>query len=133
MENEIFISKWHISDYSGRRCGEMTLFQGEKLSLCEKLMEWIRWGKYLIRYKDILWFCGYEKQNYTRPTLSELKGLFEKYIKDKPLLELCEDAENFSGQKRKRWFYAKIHQISKQELDLISDDDIEKYYDKTES
>jgi len=105
MENEIFISKWHISDYAGRRSGEVFLFQGKKLALCEKLREWVRWGEFLIRYKDILWFCGYEKQNYLRPSFEEVKFLFEKYIGEKPLYELCKRAEQFSGQQRKRWFY----------------------------
>lgn len=129
MYKEIFIEKWHISDYSGRRSGDVYLFQGEKLSLCEKLREWVRWGKYLIRYKDILWFCGYEKQNYIRPTFKEIILLFEEYVKDKPLFDLCKKAEKFTEEKRKRWYYSKVHQISKKELDLILDDEIDKYFD----
>ena len=115
------ITTWHISDYSGRRSGIGVIFQNKPLFLCERLREWVRWGQYLIRYKDILWYCGYEKQNYLRPSLDELLFLFEKYIEDKPLFQLAEEVERFSNEKHKRWFYAKLMQISKKQLDLIPD------------
>lgn len=129
MKKETFITEWHISEYEGRRSGDVVLFQGKKLSQCKKLRAWIRWDKYLIRYYDILWFAGYEGSEFLLKPISELKAMLDNYIKDYPILKLINDAENFTKDFRHRWFYAKIHGISKAELGIISDDTIYKYFE----
>ena len=128
MKKEILIHKWDSGDYEGMRSGKVVLFQGKKLSHCKKLRAWIRWDKYLIRYYDLLWFCGFEGSEFLLPGIDELKIILEKYIKDYPIQKLSEDAEKFTCEFRMRWFYAKIKGISKNELDLITDKSIENYF-----
>ena len=127
MEKEVFIVKWHILDYSGRRCGNGFMFQNEQVFKCEKLTQWIRWGKFLIRYRDILWFSGNSQKIDSNPTLDYLEFIFNKFLIDKPLIEFCKTSENFTEEHKKRYYYSRIKNLSKKELDLITDSEIEKF------
>lgn len=50
---DTFITKWHISDYDGRRnydhCSKELLF-GKKVYACKRLSSWFRYGEYLIKH-----------------------------------------------------------------------------------
>ena len=125
MRKEIFIHKWEISDYSGRRCGKIVLFQGKKFSFCKKLTAWIRFDKYLIRWYDILWFAGFEGEEYgiKESGIDNLLDKFNQYIGENEIIKFVKEVEDFaSNDNRFRWFYAKAHNLSKKELDKLSDE-----------
>ena len=124
---EKYILEWQISDYKGRRGGEIVTFQNKKLSLCKGLTAWCRLDKYLIRFYDVLWFAGYEDEELFEISINELLQLFEKYINDFDIIKMCKNAEKFTTNKE-RFFYGRVNSLSKSELDKISDEIILKYF-----
>lgn len=130
MQKQKYLIDWHISDYAGRRKGDVLNFQNEKLSHCKKLTAWVRFGKHLVRYADVLWFAGYDKKNYSLPPINDIKILFENFLNYKPILEIVKDAENYTNENYLRWFYSNIHGISRNQVDNLTDDFIEKYFNK---
>jgi hypothetical protein len=128
MQKQKFLIDWHISDYAGRRKGDIEIFQDEKLSHCKKLTAWVRFGKHLIRYVDVLWYVGYDERNYMLPEIKDLKILFENFLNYRPILEIVKEAENYSNENYIRWFYANLKQISRKEVDSLTDDYLKDYF-----
>lgn len=120
---------WHISDYAGRRAVESIEFQGKDLSFCKKLYHWIRWGKMLIRHEELLWFSGCEKDELSKDdiSISALKDLFEKHI-DCGLEQRVLEAQEFIEKYDFRWHYAKNKGLSKRQLDMVSDETINEFF-----
>ena len=120
------ISKFHRNEYAAWRDGERVKFQSKVLSKCKHLTSWIRVDNYLIRFEELLWYAGMKLEEIPHTCeILELKNLFELHIKDKPILELCQEIEDYGNNNKMRWFYARTRCLTKREIDKLSDEFIE--------
>ena len=129
---DICIHKYEKGDYEGRARGEKVFFQGRKLSFCNKLTAWVKYDKYLIRYYDILWFAGYTGEDFRLPdNIEYIKELFIKYIGEKDIIQLANEYDKYKISNKMRNFYGRFNNISKYDLDKISDHKINDFFTKT--
>ena len=131
-KNNNYIQEWNRSNSMAYRSGKIVVFQKQKLSFCKKLSHWIRWGKYVIRIDDVLWFAGYdesESTDFKEKGIDFFKEILQKYIGEKPYDDVAKEAEKYSYR---RWLYAKFNNLSKAEMDDVTDVQIDEYVKKSQ-
>ena len=135
--SEVYLTKWHISDYDGRRDGEEFILNGMKLYKCKRLSEWIRVDDWELRFRNVIWFLGGEWREfgYLRSdyTITNVGLRLEELLNNKNIFEVARQAENYANKlpDRMRWFYAALHQVKREVVDKMSDKFLKDYFSDT--
>jgi len=131
---ECYLSRWHISDYDGRRTGEQYVLNGMKLYKCKRLSEWIRGDEYLLRFRIVIWFLGGDWDEEI-DTIFDIGSRLKELLGDRDIFEIAGQAEEYCNKlpNRMRWFLAAVHHAKKEVVDAKSEKELVKYFSGNES